>query len=124
MRRHPRLLHFSREHHLALRLAKHASAAGDSLPLAEVAAEIAGVRAELLRHFAAEEEELLPELSARQLTGLHQRLLDEHRELSALLADPDDPATLRRLGELLRGHVHFEERELFPALEAGWPAGE
>ena len=90
MRRHPRLLHFSREHHLALRLAKHASAAGDSLPLAEVAAEIAGVRAELLRHFAAEEEELLPELSARQLTGLHRRLLDEHRELSALLAGPDD----------------------------------
>ncbi|WP_371323954.1 hemerythrin domain-containing protein [Dechloromonas sp. ZY10] len=124
MRRHPRLLHFSREHHLALRLAKHASAAGSSLPVAEVAAEVAGVRTELLRHFAAEEEELFPELAAHQLTELHRRLLAEHRELSALLASPDDAVRLQRLGELLRGHVHFEERELFPALEAGWPADE
>lgn len=121
MRRHPRLLHFSREHHLALRLAKHASAAGDSLPLAGVADEIAAARDELLRHFAAEESELLAELDARQLTALRQRLLAEHRELSHLLAHPEDPARLQRLGELLRGHVQFEERELFPALQAGWP---
>lgn len=122
MRRHSHLIHFSREHHLALRLARHASAVGDMASLDEVRRQILAVRDDLLRHFRAEEEELLAELAARGESLLRERLLCEHLALSALLEAPDDVDSLHRLGELLRAHVHFEERELFPALEAGWGA--
>ena len=72
------------------------------------------------RHFDEEESILLPVLPADAADAGH-RLVREHEELlggaEALGADPTADAA-RALGEALAAHVRFEERELFPLLEA------
>ena len=72
------------------------------------------------RHFRAEEEVLLPlvpadaEPAGRRLTRDHAEI---RRRARALGEQPDRDAAAE-LGELLAAHVRFEERELFPLLEA------
>jgi hemerythrin-like domain-containing protein len=76
------------------------------------------------RHFRVEEEVLLPTWSryAEVDEAGVRRMLDEHlaiRREALRLADAE--ASLeeaRALGTLLHDHVRFEERELFPAVEA------
>jgi hemerythrin-like domain-containing protein len=50
-----------------------------------------------------------------------QRLVDEHAEIrrrAKALGEHPDHTSAAELGELLSAHVSFEERELFPLLEA------
>ena len=50
-----------------------------------------------------------------------QRLIDEHAEIrrrAKALGEHPDHTSAAELGELLSAHVRFEERELFPLLEA------
>jgi hemerythrin-like domain-containing protein len=84
------------------------------------------------RHFEIEEELLvgaLPETDGDWLAAT-ARMLDEHariRRLADLVAGrpaEDRLAHAHELGELLRDHVRFEEREVFPLLEARLPASE
>lgn len=120
MRRTALLIEFSREHHASLKLVRHLRALGTAAPPASLLEELAAQAGELQRHFAAEEALLLPRLNAAGPTqqALATRLLAEHRDLRALLAAPPQPATLAALAELLEAHVRFEERQLFPAVEA------
>jgi hypothetical protein len=74
----------------------------------------------LVPHTRAEEELLAGHVPPRDL----QRLRSEHAELRRFLADATDAtpqdmrAALARFADLLERHVRWEERELFPALEA------
>lgn len=130
MKRHVALLHLSREHHAALKLARQARFACDAgLPeaLAQAAQTINECFAAYLEpHFRSEEETLLPALAARGETELVERTLAEHAELRALnrqLAEPDGE-TLARFASLLHDHVRFEERELFEAAQRRLYPGE
>lgn len=112
MKRHPRLIQLSREHHLALRL-------GRTLQRGEGVDELQTELPGLLAHFAEEERDLLPLLVARGHGSQAERLLAEHTQLRSLfdatLAGQEDAAA--QTGQALVEHVRHEERELFPLLE-------
>jgi hemerythrin-like domain-containing protein len=82
-------------------------------------------------HFRAEEELLLPAYARH--TGCDGpeivRVLTEHVDLrrrgqDLQAATDPDPSALRELGERLEAHIRFEERELFPMIEAALPDDE
>lgn len=124
MKRNAILQPLSRDHHKALVLAR----ACERAALAGVAADVAllcerAVREfaeELVPHFETEERELLPLLRGDAGRSLATRTLEDHRLLRRLQDGlrRHDAETLHRFGLHLAAHVRFEERELFPALEA------
>lgn len=124
MKRSPFLQPLSREHHAALVLARACERAGHSGNADEVDATCARALqeyvAQIEAHFDLEEQRLLPRLQGDAGQTLVQRTLADHRALRALLDGlrQNDAAALARFGELLADHVRFEERELFPAIEA------
>ncbi|HEX6020430.1 MAG TPA: hemerythrin domain-containing protein [Solirubrobacter sp.] len=81
------------------------------------------------RHFAIEEELLLPAL-ARHIAADHEsivRVLVEHVQLRRLAADAEAGAPaemLTALGDLLHAHIRHEEDVLFPLAERELPADE
>ena len=87
--------------------------------------------AEDRRHFAVEEDVLLPAL-ARHVPADHAaivRVLVEHvdirrraRELEA--DDAPAPEALRELGDRLHAHIRYEEDVLFPLVEERLPRDE
>jgi hemerythrin-like domain-containing protein len=89
------------------------------------AAYLAFYRAELLGHFADEEEVLLPLAGHADPEGA-SRIRSEHRELRAFTAKLSDvvsaggdPRSLaREIGQLLDDHVRLEERSFFMAVQA------
>lgn len=116
-KRAEKLIPFSHEHHTTLRVAlklKQAPTSGETKALLD------DNRAMILAHFKEEEALFIP-LLPKILNGgvLMRRFLEEHRDLRKLLeaADVNDYPLL---GEKLQAHTRFEERELFPALEAYW----
>lgn len=127
MKRHPQLLELSREHHGALKLARHARLAAESgrgEEIARLAQRVVALFArELEPHFQVEEREVLPLLAAAGEGLLVERTLAEHAELRALAdrLQVPDAATLARFAELLLAHVRFEERELFEAAQRSLP---
>lgn len=108
MKRHPALEPFSRDHNTGLILAR---ALIEGRPDAEAQFREAWDR-ELADHFSEEERLLLPHC-ARQSRLL---LLAQHLEI--ILLGRSLPETMRDLGEALEKHIRWEERELFPELEA------
>lgn len=122
MLRDLRLIELSREHHVALRLAKRLAGAGTADSLPTVTSFLRQEKATLLRHFGDEERDLLPQLLDFGEAALAQRLVDEHREMEALMSHDQDPQALARLGRVLGEHVRFEERELFEVLQKHWAA--
>lgn len=130
MKRHPALLALSREHHAALKLARHARLAAASAQPATIDSlarqAIRQFADELEPHFRAEESDVLPVLQHAGEAALVARTLAEHRalrELAGRLQSPD-AATLLRFAELLLAHVRFEERELFESAQRYWPAAD
>ncbi len=123
MKRSPVLQPLSREHHTALSLAnacQHATQSGDLTLINQTcqrALQLYGN--ELDAHFNIEEGTLLPLLQTAETQPLVQRTLLEHRQLRDLLDGlrQRNAESLQRFGQLLKEHVRFEERELFPALE-------
>jgi len=73
---------------------------------------------ELKSHFDQEERSLLP-LLIGEGESLAYRLVADHNKLLAFL-DGDDPSIVDRFAELLKEHVRFEERNLFPWLELNY----
>jgi hypothetical protein len=71
------------------------------------------------RHFEAEEAVLLPALpeSDPDWAALCARVRSEHADLRRRGAEVGDLAAAHALGERLRDHVRFEERQLFEVLE-------
>ena len=124
MRRSPELAPLSRDHHVALEHALRLRRASEDDVAAVVAALLAFLVGPGRSHFAQEEELLAPEVPTGR-ADLAQRMLDEHVEIlhraERLGRDPCVTGA-RALGELLTRHVRFEERELFPLLEAQVPA--
>jgi hemerythrin-like domain-containing protein len=125
MRRSPELTPLSHVHHVALEHALRLRRADDD----DVAAVTARFRAffaeEGERHLQREEEVLVPALAGAE--ALRERLLAEHaliRQLTRALGGSPRREDVHALGLLLTDHVRFEERELFPLLEARLTAGE
>lgn len=122
MFRDPTLVVLSREHFSALAAAAHVEQAGRGANLEQLRDELVGLQ--LPGHFAAEEQALLPFLSSEH----DQRLRIDHAALLDLLEQVQakcDRTGLDRLAGLLREHVRWEERVLFPWLQAnlspsGW----
>lgn len=108
MKRHPALEPFSRDHNDGLILARSLMAGEDSAP--QQAKE--AWDGELRDHFE-EEERLLGHLCSEQSL---ERLLREHREIETLIKSL--PAGSAALGEALEAHIRWEERVLFPDIEA------
>lgn len=108
MKRHPALEPFSRDHNQGLILSRalmmgRANAVSEAQALWTL---------ELRDHFDEEVRLLAPLLPA----DLAERLRTEHAELAARFEGlPTDPDAL---GHGLEAHIRWEERELFPAIEA------
>lgn len=122
MKRAEALRPLSREHLAALLSAKRLREAEDA---AAAAADFLDFwAADGQRHFRVEEEVLLPgwALHAEVDREGVARMLDEHlairREALRAAAGEASLERLRALGQLLHDHVRFEERQLFPRIEA------
>lgn len=114
MKRHPLLIPLSQEHHHALSLCLRILRD----PAADHRAGITAQQDDLLAHFAAEETQFAPLWAALNRPELYTRFTEDHARLRAMLAAPswDDTEWKRQFAEILRAHVRFEERVLFPAL--------
>lgn len=125
MKRSDELAPLSRDHHQALFLAMKLKRATDWGPREDALAFFDEVEN---RHFELEEGVLLPSWldgDPGADRALAQRVADEHLRIRLALRKlrRDVPlGDLHELGELLEAHVRFEERELFPAIEAGLSA--
>lgn len=123
MKRAAALQPLSREHLGALLAAKRLREATD--PAAAAAGFLEFWRDDGRRHFRVEEEVLLPgwALHAEVDRAGVARMLEEHllirREALRLEAGIASLAEIQALGQTLHDHVRFEERELFPRIEAG-----
>lgn len=122
MKRHPKLLELSREHHGALKLAlecKRSVEGGNEEEMMVLAQRIVALfETELEPHFQEEELDLLPLLAASGERELVTRTLDDHQVLRnwvkrLAVAQGGDCEALSAFGVKLAEHVRFEERELF-----------
>ena len=131
MKRDPALVSLSHDHHHAL----VAASALTKASAATCAAALAGLQAYWIddgqAHFRAEEEILFPAFAAHgdAHDPLLARALCDHvairQRIQAIDAHPTGELTdLHELGCLIQGHVRFEERTLFPLIEAALSAGE
>src|SRR5687768_3190747 len=124
MKRSPELTPLSHDHHQALFVALQLKRAENPGKATEAFLEFWEEHGRA--HFRTEEEIVLPawfEGDADADARLAERLSAEHlairraaRELRSRDASVEQ---LQELGELLERHVRFEERELFPLIEAG-----
>ena len=124
MKRDPRLVGLSREHHHALALAvrlRKAAQAGDGLTAAAQDL-VRTFYTEVAPHFQVEEELLLPALEAQGGHGseLARRARQDHAWLrqGAALAAAGQTSHLAEYGERRAAHVRLEERELFEHAQA------
>ncbi len=140
MKRHQSLYPLSHDHHHALVQALNldkAGAGGDQAGLREAAAQFAGFwKSDLQRHFAQEEQILLPLLAKykaadaaeiRDTLEQHSAIVSMIGELNEKLAlqeETIEASLLANLAESLRRHIRYEESELFPAVEATVPEEE
>lgn len=125
MKRSAALAPLSREHHVALVVARALARTEPGQLSANVERFLRFMDEHELGHFAQEESVLLPALADREGgPSLARRVLDDHEHLRVaaeqLRADPKraELSRVRDIGTLLRAHVQMEERELFPYLEA------
>lgn len=126
MKRDDRLRDLSDDHHSALVLARRARSAADCVHAAqrrEVWDDVVRAFArDLAPHFAIEERLLWPALVSAGEGALAERMRADHERLRGLLDDPrPDTLRLSEFGALLRDHVRFEERELFPVAQERLP---
>lgn len=120
MRRSPELAPLSRDHHVALEHALRLRRATSGDVSAVTATFLAFVLGPGRSHFAQEEQLLAPQVPADR-AELGCRMLTDHAEILRRAESLGLEPTVEQaheLGELLRRHVRFEERELFPLIEA------
>ena len=120
MKRSPELAPLSRDHHVALEHALRLQRVSAEDVTRVVAAFLAFLLGPGRSHFAREEQLLAPEVPTdRAELGL--RMLSDHEEIlrrAEGVGHEPDVGQAHELGDLLSRHVRFEERELFPLLEA------
>jgi hemerythrin-like domain-containing protein len=140
MKRHQSLYPLSHDHHHALVQALNldkAGAGGDQAGVREAAARFAGFwKSDLQRHFAQEEQIVLPLLAKYKASDAAEirdtleqhsaivRMIGELNEKLALQEETIEASLLANLAESLRRHIRYEESELFPAVEATVPEEE
>jgi hypothetical protein len=131
MQRSETLKPLSHQHHHALFAALRLKRARQETAAEARAAFLDFFEQEGAGHLRAEEELLLPAYArhARFDDPAIVRVLTEHVDLRRRGQDLEaverpDPSALRELGERLERHVRFEERELFPMIEAALPDDE
>lgn len=123
VRESPTLKAVSREHYLALSLAKdceRAALSGDEKLLMRIHEKALNAYERLLEpHFRFEENLLLPLLESAEIKPLVEHSLAGHCRLRDLLGGlrEDDPQSMGSFGRYLTDHVRFEERELVPLFE-------
>jgi hypothetical protein len=122
VKRSEALRSLSRDHHHALVVGRLLSEAKDTNEA--TAAFLDFWSDEGCRHFRIEEEVLLPawEMLGRVDRDAASRLAQEHRLIRAQALRLQERGLslpeLQQLGGELSAHVRFEERELFPLIEA------
>jgi hemerythrin-like domain-containing protein len=141
IRRHPALAPLSRDHHVALQLARGLITGGSAHLRAELPSEPRAladhVRAlfasEIEQHFAVEEQSVLPAVKGRgDLDAVCAEIAAEHGAMRGLVSELADPALtneqimdrLDRLGRLLEAHVRKEERSLYEGVQGSLDEGE
>jgi hemerythrin-like domain-containing protein len=123
MKRSSFLQPLSREHHVALALARaceRAAQSGDGALVRQTCQRaIRAFSNELEPHFRFEEVSLLPLLRGAESQALVERTLTDHQQLRGLInaMQQSNVEILSCFGKCLSAHVRFEERELFPAVE-------
>ena len=136
MKRHPALIPLSHDHHRGLveaRRLRQAAAGGDAERREAATAFLEFFARDTIPHFREEEERIFPLVAdtPESATELVTQALLEHQQLHALagtLADESAggdvrPGTIGRLAQTLEAHIRFEERTLFPLIEAAVPEG-
>jgi hemerythrin-like domain-containing protein len=135
LRRHEALRPLSRDHHIALQLARGVQTNASPLLRAQLPPERAALVAyvqhvvaeELVAHFDAEDRVLGPVVAGKDadLDRIVSEIESEHSELLSLAASLSDPAlddaaiddALDRFGCLLERHVRREEREYYERVQ-------
>lgn len=119
IKRHPMLAPVSRDHHDALLLCwkiKHGFSKGVEPTQMKMYADRFFTE-HILPHFELEEQWVFTILDKNH--ELIQRALKEHRRLEDLFTGPHNTAdALKAISTELDDHIRFEERILFPAIEA------
>lgn len=124
MKRTPALQPLSRQHHQGLFAAQRLKRASDEDRSDVQAHFLSFWKDDGRRHFRLEEELLLPAYARHAPADNPEvvRVLTEHVRIRAfatqLAEGPVPPARLHELGQLLGGHIRFEERTLFALIEA------
>jgi len=140
MKRHRSLYPLSHDHHHALVQALNldkAGVGGDQAGIREAAARFAGFwRSDMQRHFAQEEQIVLPLLAKYKAADAAEigETLEQHSAIARLIGELNEKLALQdeviegplltNLAESLRLHIRYEESELFPAVEASVPEEE
>jgi hemerythrin-like domain-containing protein len=139
MKRHRSLYPLSHDHHHALVQARYLdiAGAGDNQDgLLAAATRFAGFwKTDLQRHFAQEEQIVLPLLAKHTATGGAEikETLEQHAAIVQLIGEMNEKLARREtieasllinLAESLRRHIRYEESELFPAVEVSVPEEE
>ena len=134
MKRHPSLVPLSRDHHHGLVMAQRLILGRSTNPRADWPADRARQAARLIDffetdlrpHFEAEEAHVFPAANGSLAEGADRTraLVAEHETMRAMIRDlVADPTSaleerLTAFGELLRAHIHTEERILFEQMQA------
>ncbi|WP_028470672.1 hemerythrin domain-containing protein [Neptunomonas japonica] len=109
----------SRDHHQALVFSKRLQALA-ALPEQNRLQEWSEFRLilsnALLPHFDEEERYFLYELGVTADNCLFKKMLEDHQAMRACM-NSDEVSQLQQFSDLLKAHIRFEERELFPWLE-------
>ncbi|MFC2565210.1 MAG: hemerythrin domain-containing protein [Neisseria sp.] len=115
LKRHPALIELSRDHHRSLSLCVRLL----RTPAESHRAELEPHFPELLEHFL-EEETLFAPYWPRIDNALRERFETDHAKLRTMIAAPEHTSETwnKDFATTLRDHARFEERELFPAVEA------
>jgi hemerythrin-like domain-containing protein len=131
MKRRPELRDLSVQHHHGLVAARELSrAAQGEQPMAETVAQfLEAWKGEIQPHFRLEEEVLLPAFAQRVAADDERivRTLTEHVALRRAVRELEQsgngpPDLVAEIGRALHDHIRFEERVLFPAVEAALEA--
>ncbi len=135
IQRHEALRPLSRDHHIALQLARGLQKDASPLLRAELPREKGALvahiqhvfREELAAHFDVEDRVLAPAVAGKapDLDRLMSEIESEHAELQAFVASLSDPAldetaidaVLDRFGHMLERHVRREEREYYQRVQ-------
>ena len=133
MKRHESLIPLSRDHHDGLVVAQGLILGRSKAPRSnwptdrrqQVDRVLEFFRADLRRHFQAEEEHLFPVVAEQLRNGvaLARQLREEHDDMRARIRELEqEPATgleerLPALGECLKAHIRKEEQVLFERMQ-------